>query len=371
MTYFSQMKPVFKNDTTGNFSLVSPQNPLPTDGDSVYKKDLWIEECVVTDWADVDSANEDIAAIPFSNLHTHITNATSDNPKILLIHFNRTVSLNQVGLGCYDTGDFSNVKVEILGSNDEVRAVNDDSANNTKYGSRDYPLQPTLGNAVRFSFYTADAVTLSNITIQKARKSISRLQAIDEDGVVIDIGGRLGQTGYNLNVSLDQVEETTNSVKTITYSHAALHAGEHYYIKGTEEIIKDSAKEILIVTPDTASWAHMTIGVETLDSTIIIELFEGTTTSADGSEITANNRNRNVSDNNSTVIYDTPTITADGTLLHTIRLGSGKTTGGGARDSEEIILKQNTKYLLRITEPNVANTHVNWNFDWYEHENLA
>jgi hypothetical protein len=371
MSFFSQMKLLFQNDITKAFSLVSPQNPLPVDGDSVYKKDVWVEECVTTDWTDVDGTGENVAEIPFTNLHTHITNATTDNPKVLLIHLNRTVSINQVGLGCYDSGDFSNVKIEVLGSGDEVRAINDESASATKYTSRDYALTPVLGNAIRFTFATADAVTLSNITIQKVHRSVSRLQAIDSSGVTIDISGSTGQNGSNLDVSLDQVERTTNSVKTITYAHAALHDGEHYSIKGTEELVKNTSKEILIVTPNTTKWAHTTIQVESLDSAVVVTLFEGTTTSADGTGITARNRNRNVADDNTTLYYAAPTITDDGTAIYTYRLGSGKTVGGGARDSEEIVLKQNTKYLLRITEPNVANTNINWVFDWYEHTNLG
>jgi len=51
-------------------------------------------------------------------------------------------------------------------------------------------------------------------------------------------------------------------------------------------------------------------------------------------------------------------------------LGSSKTSGGGVRDNEEILLKQNTKYLLRIIEPNIAATNINWVLDWYEHTNI-
>src|SRR6056297_2445441 len=78
---------------------ISSQNPLACDGDSVYAKDIWIEESDTTDWVDQDSTGDDIAIIPFNNLHTHIVNTTTDNPKTLTIHFNRTISAHQVGLG--------------------------------------------------------------------------------------------------------------------------------------------------------------------------------------------------------------------------------------------------------------------------------
>ena len=37
-------------------------------------------------------------------------------------------------------------------------------------------------------------------------------------------------TGNNLRVSVDQVETTTNSLKTIDYSHAELHGGAHFAV---------------------------------------------------------------------------------------------------------------------------------------------
>ena len=38
-------------------------------------------------------------------------------------------------------------------------------------------------------------------------------------------------------------------------------------------------------------------------------------------------------------------------------------------DAEEIILKQNTRYLVRVTEQNVNPSIINFDFDWYEHQN--
>lgn len=48
--------------------------------------------------------------------------------------------------------------------------------------------------------------------------------------------------------------------------------------------------------------------------------------------------------------------------------GAGKNSdGGGTRDSQEIILKQNSTYLVRVTENNIQATNINVVFDWYEH----
>lgn len=76
---------------------VNVQNPVPTDGDSVYTKDVWIDE---SDIGDFSGSINDL----FNNLHSVCTNSTATNPKLLFIHFNRTIVSNAIGLGCYGGG---------------------------------------------------------------------------------------------------------------------------------------------------------------------------------------------------------------------------------------------------------------------------
>jgi len=165
-----------------------------------------------------------------------------------------------------------------------------------------------------------------------------------------------------------RIDPSTNSLQTVTYAHHEIHSGTHYFYREMHSVAKNATLDHLIVTPNTTKWSHMTIGVANNVSTINITLYEDTTTSADGSLEDSFNRNRNVADNNTTEIYEAPTVTGVGTPIATWTLGAGKNSPGGeARDSEEIVLKQNAKYLFRVVEPNVAATTVNLTFDWYEH----
>ena len=176
------------------------QSPLPVNADSVYTSDLWISESVVAGWVDLDGAGGDLIPILFNNLHTAIQNTSADNPKVLSVHFNRTVFLNQVGIGCANhVGDsFSNVLVRVLGSGGVEREVFNDSANSTKLTSNNYQFGPELCNALQLEFYTADPITLTNLTIQKLTSTSSILRATEPNGSIIDIGAT--ESG-NLKVS--------------------------------------------------------------------------------------------------------------------------------------------------------------------------
>jgi hypothetical protein len=197
------------------------------------------------------------------------------------------------------------------------------------------------------------------------------ITAEDTDtGLFTNIRAVQGDSGYNLKVSLDQVEPTTNSVQVIDYAHGELHEGKHYQVFDTANLAKAGVRNILLIASDSLRWPHTTLGVGTNDAAVIVEFFEGATYSATGTAAVTPNRNRNSVYTAGLRVFYTPTITGTGTAtLFRKALGSGKIAGGQARDDNEIILKQNTAYLLRITEGNVAATNINWEIDWYEHTN--
>jgi len=174
-----------------NYKTVSAQYPLPTDGDSVYSKDIWADESNIGNFSG-------LITDPFDNLHTTIVDSTANNPKIILIHFQRTIFTSSIGIGA-TSGDFSNVKIELLGSSGAVRQTIDESADNTKYTSRNFEFAPDATNAVRISFFTADAVSMSNIIARKATSVDARLSAISElTNKVEDIGSFRGAINVNL-----------------------------------------------------------------------------------------------------------------------------------------------------------------------------
>lgn len=173
------------------YKTVSAQYPIPTDGDSVYAKDVWKDE------SDIGNFSGSITD-PFDNLHTPIVDSTANNPKVLLVHFHRTIFTSSISLGAALGGDFSNVKIELLGSGGVVRQTVDESGDDTKYTSREFEFKPDLMNVVRFSFFTDDPVTLTNIVIRKATSVDAKLAAVsDLTRTVEDIGSFRGALNIN------------------------------------------------------------------------------------------------------------------------------------------------------------------------------
>lgn len=163
-------------------------------------------------------------------------------------------------------------------------------------------------------------------------------------------------------------DSSTNAVNTIDYAHHEIHSGSSFTADYTVELANGATIDILVVTPNTTKWAHMEyILMCELESEI--KIYEGVTTSNDGTGLTEFNRNRNSATAATTLVSYTPTVSDVGTLIRTKHQGAGKTVGGETRDLSEIILKQNTKYLYRITN---ATSSVNWIsfiLSWYEHTN--
>lgn len=188
-----------------NNTVNTVQNPLPTDGDSVYEKDIWVDESDSTGWTgDIKS--------PFNNLHSEIYNDSTDNPKTLFIHFNRTVYSNAVGFGSTSGGEFKNLEVEFIGSGGVTRYTHDLIKNDDTARTSYLAETPSLAfNAIRLNFYTADKIDITNITIRKAITTDSILKAKKPDGTFTNIDAT---AGGNLKVSVEEFDDAANPIRS-------------------------------------------------------------------------------------------------------------------------------------------------------------
>ena len=188
-------------------------------------------------------------------------------------------------------------------------------------------------------------------------------------GVIIKT--TLDGTAHVQHVNLDSpLDSSTGALETITYPHHEVHAGSHFMYTDSVELAAAATQDYLITTPNTAKWAHMTFY---LDGSAITQwqLFEGADRNGTTLQTVGNNNRNSATESTVTIHKGQSGGTTDGTQLWLYKGGSATNqarTGTDAGNSEEIILKQNTKYILRTTSGTDGNL-TNMRLEYYEHTN--
>lgn len=181
----------------------------------------------------------------------------------------------------------------------------------------------------------------------------------------------MGQDEIIQVVQPGQLDAITLALLTINYEHHEIHGGSHYFYENFATVESGVTYSVEILTPDTAKWLHMEFIVKT-DAGCVIELVEGAAASTGGTVVTAINNNRNSSNVSGAIIKSGVTPGAGGTSLLKRHIGSGsnpiQASPGEGQRSNEIILKQNTRYILKMTSE-AAGNQVDWRLSWYEHTN--
>lgn len=168
------------------------------------------------------------------------------------------------------------------------------------------------------------------------------------------------------------------AIIAIPPEHHEIHCGDSYEANYVQILGNGGILDILIIVPneglsevhpgdaqDTKQYHFK--GSITTSSTSRIEFYEGVTATA-GTAIPVYCRNRNFTIGDTISISQAPTVTATGTTkLVDTYLGSDRTVGGTAERADEFILKDNTIYLLRITNLETTNNYVSTRLDYYVH----
>ena len=146
--------------------------------------------------------------------------------------------------------------------------------------------------------------------------------------------------------------DISNVPVSIDWVHHQIHLGNLFSFSNISAVSANHVLEFLVSTG--ASMPHLRPILQS-DDACRLDLYEGTTTSNDGTPGTIYNRNRNSARTLTATVFVTPTLTADGTLIHSEQLQTAKGSYGGKDEwDREFILKPNTKYLLRFTAGNAA-----------------
>lgn len=167
-------------------------------------------------------------------------------------------------------------------------------------------------------------------------------------------------------------DANTNDTIVINHVHEEIHAGNKFVASDLIQGVGATTSTFyLLITPNTTTRIHMLFEVEATVG-VITKIFEGATTTANGTSIPAFNQRRTSANLPTLQIFSGPTITINGTQIFVEEIGSptaptravGRTSGD--RDEDEWILAQNTKYLLFIQTGSSVSTDITSIFGWYE-----
>ncbi|NTU69325.1 hypothetical protein HGB13_00635 [bacterium] len=168
----------------------------------------------------------------------------------------------------------------------------------------------------------------------------------------------------------DNKDTSTGSVSVIDYPHHEIHAGDHFLYADCLTLASAGTQDYLITTPNTTKWSHLSWEVDGSAITAV-DVYEGSDKSGTTLQTIVNNNRNSTKTSGNTIHKGTSGGTTDGTKIWCHKSGSvtnQSRSGASSEQSSEIILKQNTKYIIRITSGTNDNL-VNLNLGWYEHTN--
>lgn len=171
-----------------------------------------------------------------------------------------------------------------------------------------------------------------------------------------------------LKTSVDAVtSQLQNEVVNIDFAHEKIHQGKGFFLVDMVTLSASGSQFWHVKTPNTTTRIHMLFGLEASLSGIL-RLYAQPTLTNDGTALTPLNSDRNSANASVLSCFRTPTITANGTLFAEQSVGGNNTNarvGGSYEGRNELILKQNTSYLVQfVADANSTRTSIV--FNWYE-----
>lgn len=163
---------------------------------------------------------------------------------------------------------------------------------------------------------------------------------------------------------------------TIDVAHHEIHCGDSFIASRVVDLANGASDILIIKVPNETGTNgvdqknyHTVIHV-TSESEVQFDVYEGVETVSDGTAITFYNRDRNSTLITGLQLFHTPTTATGGTNVQTKHWGAGKQSGGDSRGEQEIILKNNTKYRLVITNTTTSANHISWEINHYIHPGI-
>lgn len=174
-----------------------------------------------------------------------------------------------------------------------------------------------------------------------------------------------------IRVLLDTAkDDLTGLIGVIEIEHHEIHEGEHFFIQNYISVGNAGVLNHTFLTG--AKYAHMTFSINAADAGFILQTYEAATGDNDGTLITPLNNLRASLTASTVIVRENPGNTAivGATALRASRNGVGGSVStrvaGNLNRGNEVVLKPNTKYLVRITNLSTSANNINYDYSWYE-----
>jgi len=164
------------------------------------------------------------------------------------------------------------------------------------------------------------------------------------------------------------VDSVSGCLKTIDIAHDMVHEGASYIASHLFSAVVTTASADIHILNGASKKLHINV-VGSPEGKCYGYVYEGTTYTNSGTALVAYNKDRSSTNTTSATIFHTPTVNALGTqvLVTLFPGGQGpKSVGTAIRTNSEIILKESTDYLFRLTNVSGANKDITIELEWYE-----
>ena len=180
---------------------------------------------------------------------------------------------------------------------------------------------------------------------------------------------REDDTILNIADSIANATDPSGGIKVLNEIQSAIHAGHAYVVSAHGVGLADSGTVQFLGRIGSKQVHFYGFDVTVSQSPVLVEFFEAPTVTSPGTAVTTVNKDRGSASTALTLVYSTPTISADGTpldsqLIPQVSQGSGINPGGTSIG--EWVLEANTDYYFRVT--NQSGVAINYNINFVFHE---
>lgn len=211
-------------------------------------------------------------------------------------------------------------------------------------------------------------MTESLIPVQGTGKNLETSELVNAAGTVHREGVFIGDpTDVTARAAVDV---RNKAVVVMDSEHYRIHQGEGYTASGKLTVAQAGGQGFILIDNTNGTYPHFRgYSITSTGAPVDVYLYESPTTTANGTQISARNNNRNSVNTSVVDVYSGPTVSANGTELEYFLLVGTKQSGGSGVDLPvEWILKPATKYLIRIVNNTVGagTDSVGVHIFWYE-----